>query len=61
VFRYRVTLTDGSDLGEAVYATTINPDEVIHFGRGDRYEVVDVVSPEEDESKYATLLMVEAA
>jgi hypothetical protein len=43
MFRYRVHLEDGSDLGEATYAQMIHLGDEIHLGAGQRFRVLDVV------------------
>jgi hypothetical protein len=48
--------------GPGEYAMMIKPGEEIHFGAGQRFRVVDLVSfEEEDESPFVGLLKVEAA
>jgi hypothetical protein len=55
-------LEDGSDAGEATYAQMIHPGDEIHIGAGQRFRVLDVLPfPEEDESPFVGMLMVEAA
>jgi hypothetical protein len=62
MYRYRLHLADGSDIGEATYAVLIRPDEEILVGNGRRFLVLDVVPfEEEDESAFVGLLRVEAA
>jgi hypothetical protein len=62
MFRYRLHLVDGSDVGEATYAVLIKPGEAIHLGAGQMFRVVDIVSfDEEDEPPFIGLLQVEAA
>jgi hypothetical protein len=60
MFRYRVHLEDGSDLGEATYAQMIHLGDEIHLGAGQRFRVLDVVPfEEEDESPLLGLLQVQ--
>ena len=62
MFRYRLHLEDGSDVGEATYAQMIRVGDEIHLGAGQRFRVPDVVPfEEEDESPFVGLLRVEAA
>jgi hypothetical protein len=62
MFRYRLHLEDGSDVGEATYAQMIRVGDEIHLGAGQRFRVPDVVPfEEEDESPFVGLLQVEAA
>jgi hypothetical protein len=43
VFRYRLHSPDGDDLGEAIYAVMIKPDEEIIAGNNERFRVLNVV------------------
>jgi hypothetical protein len=62
MFRYRLHLEVGSDVGEATYAVLIRPGEEILVGNGRRFRVVEVVPFEEgDEPPFVGLLQVEAA
>jgi hypothetical protein len=62
MFRYRLHSPDRDDLGGAMYAQMIRPDEEIIAGNNQRFRVVDVVPfKEEDESPFVGLLQVEAA
>ena len=62
MFRYRLHSPDGDDLGEAVYAQMIKPDEEIIAGSNERFRVLaGVPFAEEDESPFVGLLQVEAA
>ncbi len=60
MFRYRLHLPDGDDLGEATYAQMIRPGEEILVGNGPRFRVVDLIPVENEDSPYAGLLQVEA-
>lgn len=61
MFRYRLHLEDGSDVGEATYAQMIHPGEEILVGNGRRFRVLDVVPFEsEDGSVSVGLLLVES-
>jgi len=61
MYRYRLHLADGSDIGEATYAVLIRPGEEILVGNGRRFRVLNVVPfEEEDESPFVGLLQVEA-
>jgi hypothetical protein len=61
MFRYRLHMPDGDDLGEATYAVMIKPREEILFGNGQRFRVLDVVPfDDEDRSRLIGLLQVEA-
>jgi hypothetical protein len=62
VFRYRLNLPGGDNLGEAPYAMMIKPGEEIRLGAGQRFRVLAVVPfEEEDESPFVGLPQVEAA
>jgi hypothetical protein len=62
MFRYRLHLEDGTDVGEATYPSMVNVGEELFFGGGRRFRVLDVVPfEEEDESPFVGLLQVEAA
>jgi hypothetical protein len=61
VFAYRLHLEDGSDVGEATYPSMVKVGELLFFGGGRRFRVLDVVPFEEGESPFAGLLQVEAA
>jgi hypothetical protein len=41
MFTYRLHLTDGSDVGEATYPERIKVGELLFFGGGRRYRVLD--------------------
>jgi hypothetical protein len=58
LYRYRLYTPDGDEAGEAHYAVMIQPDEVIWTGDGRKLLVLELV-PEEGDSLYAGLLMVE--
>jgi hypothetical protein len=60
LYRYRLYTSDGDEAGEAHYAVMIQPDEVIWTGDGRKLRVLDLV-PEDGDSLYAGLLMVELA
>lgn len=60
MYRYRLHLEDGSDVGEATYAQMIGPGEEIHCGNGQRFRVRDVVPFEDgDGSPFVGMLKVE--
>jgi hypothetical protein len=63
VFRYRLHTADGDDIGEATYPEMIKIGELLFFGGGRRFRVVDVVPFEEGhgETPFVGLLRVEAA
>jgi hypothetical protein len=60
MFRYRLHSQYGDNLGEAIYAQMIHPDEEIIAGANQRFRVVDVVQFE-GESSFVGMLKVEAA
>jgi len=62
VFRYRLHSVDGDDIGEDTYPEMIKIGELLFFGGGRRFRVIDVVPfAEEDESPFVGMLKVEAA
>jgi hypothetical protein len=62
VFTYRLHLADGSEVGEATYPSMVKVGELLFFGGGRKFRVIDVVPfEEEDESPFVGLLRVEAA
>jgi hypothetical protein len=62
MFRYRLYMPDGDELGEATYLQMITAGEEIIGDRNQRFRVVDVVPvDEDDESAFVGLLQVEAA
>ena len=62
MFTYRLHLKDGSDVGEASYPSMVKVGELLFFGGGRKFHVLDVVPfDEEDESPFIGLLQVEAA
>jgi hypothetical protein len=63
VFRYRLHSVDGDDIGEATYPEMIKIGELLFFGGGRRFRVVDVVPFEEGhgETPFVGMLKVEAA
>jgi hypothetical protein len=61
VFRYRLHLEDGSDVGQATYPSMVKVGEELFFGGGHKFRVRDVVPfDEEDESPFVAMLRVEA-
>jgi hypothetical protein len=60
LYRYRLYTPDGDEAGEAHYAVRIQPDEMIWTGDGRKLRVPELV-PEDDDSLYTGLLMVEPA
>ena len=62
MFTYRLHLADGSEVGEATYPSMVKVGELLFFGGGRKFRVIDVVPfEEEDESPFVGLLRVEAA
>jgi hypothetical protein len=62
MFTYRLHLEDGSDVGEATYASMVKVGEELFFGDGQRFRVLNlVIFDEEDESRFVGLPQVEAA
>ena len=62
MFTYRLHLADGSEVGEATYPSMVKVGELLFFGGGRKFRVLDVVAfDEEDESPFVGLLRVEAA
>jgi hypothetical protein len=61
MFRYRLHLEDGSDVGEATYAQMIYPGEEIIAGSNRRFRALDVVPFDEEDSPIVGLLQAEAA
>ena len=62
MFTYRLHLADGSDVGEATYLSMVKIGELLFFGGGRKFRVLDVVRFEEEgESPFVGLLQVEAA
>ena len=60
MFTYRLHLADGSDVGEATYPSMVKVGELLFFGGGRKFRVLDVVPfEEEDESPFVGLLRVE--
>jgi hypothetical protein len=47
VFTYRLHLADGSDVGEATYLSTVKVGELLFFGGGRKFRVLDVVAFDE--------------
>jgi hypothetical protein len=61
MFRYRLHLPDGDDLGEATYAMMIHAAEEIIAGDNQHFRVLAVVPfEEEDESPFGGMLKVGA-
>jgi hypothetical protein len=61
MFRYRVHLEDGSDVGEATYAQMIHLGDEIHLAAGQRFRVVDVVRFADEDESFVGLFQVEPA
>lgn len=62
MFTYRLHLADGSDVGEATYASRVKIGDELFFGGGRRFRVLDIVLVDEDSaSRFVGLLQVEAA
>jgi hypothetical protein len=61
MYTYRLHSPDGDDLGEATYPDMVKIGELLFFGSGQRFRVVDVVQfGGDDESRFVGLLEVEA-
>jgi len=62
VFTYRLHLADGSEVGEATYPSMVKVGELLFFGGGRKFRVIDLVPfDKEDESPFVGLRQVEAA
>jgi hypothetical protein len=63
VFRYRLHSVGGEDIGEATYPDMVKVGELLFFGGGRRFRVLDVVPfPEgEGETPFVGMLQGEAA
>lgn len=61
MFKYRLFVEDGSEVGEAAYTQHIKAGEVIWAAGTRQFRVVDVVPVDEKGSPYVGLLKVEAA
>ena len=61
MFRYRLHLEDGTELGEAVYIQMVYPGEIIWAAGTQQFRIVALVPTEEDSEIYTGILMVEAA
>jgi hypothetical protein len=59
--KYRLFEADGTDVGEAYYATQINVGDMIFFAGTRQARVVDLVPVEEEDSPYMGFLKVEVA
>ena len=57
-FAYRLFEADGTDIGEADYASTVEPGEAIWTRDGRPVRVLDLVELEEGRSPYAGFLLV---
>ena len=56
MFRYRLHLEDGSDVGQATYPSVVKVGEKLFFGNGRSFRVLDVVPfAEEDESEFVAM------
>lgn len=60
MFTFRLHSPAGDDLGEATYLSMVKIGELLLFGGGRRFRVVDVVPIEDEDSRLAGLLQVEA-
>jgi hypothetical protein len=62
MFTYRLHTVDGDDVGEATYPSLVKVGELLFFGGGRRFRVVDVVPfGDDDDSRFVGMLKVEAA
>jgi hypothetical protein len=61
VFRYRLYMPDGDEIGEATYAMMIQPGEEIIADKNQWFRVLDVVPFDEEDSPFVGMLQVEAA
>jgi hypothetical protein len=62
VFKYRLFLEDGSEVGEAAYTQHISAGEIIWAAGTRQFRVLDVVPfKEEDESPFVAMLRVAVA
>jgi hypothetical protein len=61
MFKYRLYLEDGTEVGEAEYAVTIKPGEIVWALGNRKLRVLDVVAVGEEDSPYTGLHKVEAA
>jgi hypothetical protein len=61
MFRYVLHLEDGSDVGQATYPSMVKMGELLFFGNGRRFQVIDVVPIADEDSKIVGMLQVEAA
>jgi hypothetical protein len=53
--RPALDLEDGSVVGEATYPQMIKPGEMLFFGGGRRFRVVDVVPFDDDDARFTGL------
>jgi hypothetical protein len=61
MFKYRLYLEDGTEVGEAEYAVTIKAGEIVWALGNRKLRVLDLVPVEDEDSLYVGLLKVEAA
>ncbi|HEY2371981.1 MAG TPA: hypothetical protein VGH82_05490 [Gaiellaceae bacterium] len=61
MFRYKLHLQDGTEVGEAVYAQHVYPGEIVWAAGAKKFRIVSVVPMKDDSDVYVGLLMVEAA
>jgi len=61
MFRYRLHLDDGTDIGEAAYSDNVNVAETIMLGPARYFRVLDVVEVYEPGAKIEGLLKVAIA
>jgi hypothetical protein len=60
VFKYRLYLEDGSEVGDAAYADNVNPGDEIMLGPGRFVRVLDVrAGRRKEDSPFVGLLKVE--
>jgi hypothetical protein len=59
--KYRLFEADGTDVGEAYYATQIDVGDMIFVAGTRQARVVDLVPVDEEDSPYVGFLKVEAA
>jgi hypothetical protein len=59
VFKYRLYLEDGSEVGEAAYTQHIKVGEIVWAAGTRQFRVVDIVPVDEEDSPLVGLLRVE--
>jgi hypothetical protein len=61
MFKYRLYLEAGSEVGEAAYTQHINVGETIWAAGTRQFRVIDIAPVDDEDSPYVGLLRVEAA